>query len=361
MPVWRLHMQRSYFLGGSSAEGFETAFWKQHSDSYGFYLKGGPGTGKSTLMKKLAAAFPDENISVYHCASDPHSLDAIVFEDRNVFVADATAPHESSTPLPYITGELVDLAAGLRTEKLKEYQDGIRNLYQANQNEHRKARKGLLGITAMLDTIAETGEKALIPNKLSGYAARLTKRIIKQKRGQKRSPEIRPCCAVTPLGKMTLLPDEYEWILLHDDALAASQALLKQMSEIAASTGEICEITQSLTQSSRPVTHLLFPQIKLAIISEQAITLSELKKPILTVNMQRFYQSDLLKQQKSILRFCSKTASVLEQETVSILAKALRIHDELEAGYIRALNKAFLDKKASELTKKIQSYPLKTA
>lgn len=44
-----------YFLGGTSPSGFQSKFLEQIK-APGFYtyiLKGGPGTGKSTLMKKL--------------------------------------------------------------------------------------------------------------------------------------------------------------------------------------------------------------------------------------------------------------------------------------------------------------------
>ena len=65
-------MQQSYFLGGVTANGFRTHFSEQilRPDFYTYILKGGPGTGKSTLMKRIAAAFPDEPVSLYYCSSD---------------------------------------------------------------------------------------------------------------------------------------------------------------------------------------------------------------------------------------------------------------------------------------------------
>ena len=57
-------MQNTYFLGGASPEGFATSFYAAHREYFGYFLKGGPGTGKSTLMKRIAAAFPEEDVSV---------------------------------------------------------------------------------------------------------------------------------------------------------------------------------------------------------------------------------------------------------------------------------------------------------
>ena len=88
-------MQQSYFLGGVTAGGFRTRFSEQIQQPgfYTYILKGGPGTGKSTLMKRVAAAFDGEPISLYHCSSDESSLDAVVLEDRGVVIVDGTAPH----------------------------------------------------------------------------------------------------------------------------------------------------------------------------------------------------------------------------------------------------------------------------
>lgn len=61
--------------------GFSTEFGKIMADKeyFTFILKGGAGTGKSSLMKKIAAEFePTEDVTRFYCSSDPASLDAIV-------------------------------------------------------------------------------------------------------------------------------------------------------------------------------------------------------------------------------------------------------------------------------------------
>ena len=46
-----------------------------------YLIKSGPGCGKSTLMKRLArkAEQQGQPIERVHCASDPDSLDGVVF------------------------------------------------------------------------------------------------------------------------------------------------------------------------------------------------------------------------------------------------------------------------------------------
>lgn len=348
-------MQRTYFLGGASSGGFETAFWAEQKDFYGFYLKGGPGTGKSTLMKKLAAAFAGENISLYHCASDPRSLDAVVFEERGVFVADTTAPHESSTPLPFITGELTDLAEGLNAAFLRERADEIRTLYAANQAAHGQAKKGIAGITAMQDQIAMTGHQALLGEKLSGYASRLAKRILPKGNGSPVPVRFRQSCALTPEGLLTLLPEEYSRVYLCDAWYAAAQTLLHMLAETAAGAGVKTEVTVSLTQTGRPYTHVILPEQKLALIAVPKAPADTGTDSVM--QMQRFYDADMLRGQRALGRFCASTAARTEAQTVQLLSEALRIHDALEEHYIGALDTAFLDQKAASMITAILSHP----
>lgn len=92
-----------YFLGANSPGGFHSLYegWMEESAAGACYiLKGGPGCGKSTLMKEIgktmeAAGWAAEYI---WCSGDPDSLDGVRFPEKNVAIADGTAPHGSVTP-----------------------------------------------------------------------------------------------------------------------------------------------------------------------------------------------------------------------------------------------------------------------
>ena len=61
-----------------------------------YFIKGRPGTGKSTFLKNIAAAGINSgyDIEMYHCSLDPKSLDMIIVRDLGLCVFDSTAPHE---------------------------------------------------------------------------------------------------------------------------------------------------------------------------------------------------------------------------------------------------------------------------
>ncbi|NLT13067.1 MAG: hypothetical protein GXY05_01845 [Clostridiales bacterium] len=67
-----------------------------------YLLKGRPGTGKSTLLRKLAAASTARGLDteIYSCAFDSNSLDMIIWPELDKCLFDSTAPHlyEPSRP-----------------------------------------------------------------------------------------------------------------------------------------------------------------------------------------------------------------------------------------------------------------------
>ena len=61
-----------------------------------YFIKGRPGTGKSTFLKKLASSAErmGYDTNVYYCSFDKNSLDMVLIPDLSVAVFDSTRPHE---------------------------------------------------------------------------------------------------------------------------------------------------------------------------------------------------------------------------------------------------------------------------
>ena len=72
---------KGYFACANSSRGFCNYFESNLQGLERLYiLKGGPGTGKSTLMKEIGADFYDlgYDIEFIYCSSDPSSLDGVL-------------------------------------------------------------------------------------------------------------------------------------------------------------------------------------------------------------------------------------------------------------------------------------------
>ena len=88
-------MNESYFLGSSGKNGFFSCFSQltpKIEGQYTYIIKGGPGTGKSTLMRKIADEMEKKDINCERifCSSDPDSLDGVIFPSLRVSICDGT-------------------------------------------------------------------------------------------------------------------------------------------------------------------------------------------------------------------------------------------------------------------------------
>ena len=109
-----------YFLGANSPSGFYSLYDQlipPETAQAIYILKGGPGCGKSTLMRKVAAALAQEGFQGEYilCSGDPDSLDAVVFPALGTALVDGTAPH-AAAPLGH-SAKKVSICKALRRRK----------------------------------------------------------------------------------------------------------------------------------------------------------------------------------------------------------------------------------------------------
>ncbi len=105
-----------FFAAANGHDGFISYFDKIFASedfTRTYVLKGGPGTGKSSFMKRLAKLLGDRGIytELIYCSSDPRSLDGVIFEagDRRVAIIDGTAPHERDAIIPGAIDSIINL------------------------------------------------------------------------------------------------------------------------------------------------------------------------------------------------------------------------------------------------------------
>ena len=131
-----------YFLGANSPAGFYSLYSELLSPETAnaiYILKGGPGCGKSTLMRRVAqqAAQAGETVEYILCSADPDSLDGVVLPRLGAALVDGTAPHVVEPKYPGAVEQYVNLGdcydrAGLRAirGKILTCMDGYKEHYQ---------------------------------------------------------------------------------------------------------------------------------------------------------------------------------------------------------------------------------------
>jgi len=164
-------MNQTCFLGANSREGFASLYdaFPGEPGAYLHIIKGGPGTGKSSFMRRIGAAAEARGLDVTYilCSGDPHSLDGVYLPALRQGWVDGTAPHALEprgfgvdadylnlgrfcrTPLPADDREAV---VSLTTAYRACYRDAYRSLNEAALRELPAVEPEVEELLAGLDT-----------------------------------------------------------------------------------------------------------------------------------------------------------------------------------------------------------------
>ncbi len=137
-------MQHRYFAASNSAQGFKNYYPEVFARADLVYIiKGGPGTGKSSLMKRYAhrAEAGGLKCEYYYCSSDPNSLDGVLIfgKERVTGILDGTSPHTCEPRFPGAREEIINLGAFWNGELLRKQKNEIIALSERKSGEYKSA------------------------------------------------------------------------------------------------------------------------------------------------------------------------------------------------------------------------------
>lgn len=329
-----------YFLGGTSPDGFKTWFGNTIFDTsyYTYIIKGGPGTGKSSLMKKLAAAFPDAEKEYYYCSSDPDSLDAVVFTERGIVFVDGTAPHTFDPEYPGAVQQIVDLGNCWNTKLLQKNKPEIISKTTDYLHYHGICRRYVTALSAVVEDTIQIGKMALNNEKLESFTERFAKKILPKKQECEEGMIMyRQLSALTPKGYLTNIPQGYNVYLLNDNMYCGSEKFLRKFTEIAALKGyDVCVSMITILNGSR-FEHIFIPELKIALMTALPLNNIDISEKQV-INFKRFYDKNIVRQRKMRIKFNNSAAEEFRDEAVNALACAKSEHDLLEAYYIKCMD-----------------------
>jgi hypothetical protein len=136
------------FLGANTPQGFVSFFdelYNPYDNCSAYIIKGGPGTGKSTLMKAICLECEKRGIATekIYCSSDPDSLDGLIVPDMGISIADGTSPHIVEPKFPGACENIINTGDFWDRDKLRQRADEIRTLSLENSIHHRRSARYL--------------------------------------------------------------------------------------------------------------------------------------------------------------------------------------------------------------------------
>ena len=150
--------EKSYFAASNTERGFVSYFselFRERAERC-YIIKGGPGTGKSRLMREIGSVAESAGCAVeyYYCSSDPDSLDGI-FAERggdSFAVIDGTAPHAEDIGTAGSVDNLVDLGRFWDSRALRERRKEIALLGARKKKAYATAYGALAAYGALTRT-----------------------------------------------------------------------------------------------------------------------------------------------------------------------------------------------------------------
>lgn len=328
----------TYFLGANSKDGFYSLMDRLIDPAKAqaiYILKGGPGCGKSSLMKKVGQAAQDAGFQpqYIYCSGDPDSLDGLVIDELGVALCDGTAPHVVEPRYPGAVERYVNLGECYDTTALAQRKDEVMELMAGYQGAYRRAYRCLKGAGQLMEDNLDILETNALKEKVKKRARGIIAREI-PKHGNGGAVTERFLSAVTCKGQVcffetvdALCKRVYELA----DSYGLAHLLLEELLGAAVERGHDAVACPDPMAPER-LQHLLLPGLGLAFVTGSP-ELPYPGKPYRRIRLDAMANQDELRRQKARIRFSRKVSRALLEEGMETLAAEKELHDALEEVY----------------------------
>ena len=353
--------QITTFLGANTPAGFSSLFDELYnpykSSGTAYIIKGGPGTGKSSLMRKVAvyAQSKGYDTECVICSSDPDSLDGLIIPEKGICMADGTSPHVVEPQFPGAVENIINMGAFWDKKKLHEKADEIRALTIENSMYHRRSARFLSAAGSVADDMQRTLDASINRDKINSFAVRFCSREMPKKKDCIPGKKIRRYISgITPKGLIFL--DETVKALasriigIEDEYAAVSGILTERIGECAIKNGYDVIFCRCPMKPKECSEHIIIPEVGLAVITMKAEHKTKLAADRL-IHAKRFLDQGAVASHKNRLSFNKKVSIELIEQSIAFLRKAKAVHDDLERCYIENMDFAGINKFCDEFVK----------
>jgi len=347
-----------FLLGSNTKRGFYSLFDELQSPIDGnrlYIIKGGPGSGKSSLMKRVIKQLQakDHNLEYIHCASDPKSLDAFIDYDSKISMVDGTSPHTMDPIYPGAYDLIINMAECWDDKKLLGKKNEIIALSNIISTCHKMASSCIKSASALLDNNMIMANPFINHDTVNDF----TQEIIKELKDSKKSKEKKRLLSAVSVGETVFFANTISALttkqyVIPDKWGSASALILSKINRAAKNLGLEQITCYCSIRTPDKIDHLIFPKAGIAITTANVFhntkadnqeVLEDVFKPI--PNMENEQMNLHLDMAKELITTASKH-----------IERAKLLHDDLEAFYVEAMDFSKVDSIFDKIIKEIQSF-----
>ena len=331
---------RRVYPGGNTYKGFYSFYdhiLDQQSAKRIMVIKGGPGVGKSSFMKKLGEAMTQKGFDVeyHHCSSDNNSIDGVVFPDVKVALLDGTAPHVVDPKNPGGVDEIIHLGDYWDEEKMMKNKELIIKDNTEVGRMFRRAYGYLAAAKGAYDNLNKNIEEAVDHAKANKIYIDLANEVFDdldyaESLGKERHLF---SSAITPDGIRdyleTLVEPNQKVIVLKGKYDSSQSEILKKLGGLAINKGYDVEFYHNHFIPEK-VDNIVIKDISVAVTTSDKFDNGNNK----VINIDECLNKKLLKEREEEIKLDKQKYEELIDLAVINVGKAKKIHDHMETYYI---------------------------
>ncbi|MBY0145332.1 hypothetical protein H0184_05610 [Neobacillus niacini] len=358
---------KNYYAGGNTARGFHSLY---ESNLQGlecvYILKGGPGTGKSSLMKKIGNEWVEKgyDIEFLHCSSDNQSIDGVIIRSLKVGIVDGTAPHVIEPKTPGAVEQYINLGEAWDAKALSVEKKNIERLTRQISASFKLAYSTF---KQALD-VHDDWEKIYIENMDFEKADQLTNKLIQSFFGKlkiNKESDIRHrfLGAATPKGAVDFVPNLTEDIekryFIKGRPGSGKSTMLKKIAAAAEARGIDTEVYHCGFDPNS-LDMVIFRELGIAIFDSTAPheyfpsragdEIIDMYELLITPGTDEIYEDKI----KPIAASYKNKM----KEAISYLARAKELHDTLESIYVSAMDFSIVEHIQNRIAEEIRQLEL---
>ncbi len=358
---------KKMFPGAITYQGFYSFYHymiQQNNANHIFILKGGPGVGKSTFMKKISQNMLERgyDIEYHYCSSDNTSIDGVVIPNLRIALLDGTTPHIVDPKTPGAVDEIVNLGEYWDEAVLKRSRQEILTCTAKVSSNYPRAYLALQEAKIAL----EEWKSYTIPYQnwsiINQLALKIEKEIFISAPREQGNERHLFAWGNTPQGKTqfidTLLNDTDTLYMLVGQPGIGKSTFLVRMAERAVNYGLDIEYYHNTLDPAK-LDLLVLPALRIAFVinSEPYAYAPKFEGEIITLDFEQSLNlAQLMGDFGEEIRDCQQRVNQHITRARKHTEKAKATHDILEKYYVPAMNFADIEKKRSSILEKILTF-----
>jgi len=349
-------MPRYYFPGGNTPGGFFNCFGSiPCAGERTIYLKGASGSGKSTFMRRAAAAFEARGFTVeyFRCSNDPGSLDGVRVP-RLFCIVDGTAPHVQDPAVPVAYDELFNMAAFIDPKAVAAHSGELRGLARQKKQLYDSGYGYLAAAWAVYRNNIRIYERFLDRAKLNAAVLDALS-LFEGQRGPGGGGDRRLfAAAVTPEGftrTLESLMEQQTIFILQGEIGMGTDIFLKSIRGAVNLRGFASESLLCPLDPGR-LDHLALPELGLGFFTSSRLWTFEPPADARVINFHAFLDSGIAEHREEIAHN-NAMFDELAGRAVRALAAQRKLHDRAEEIYIAGMDFDALNEACEKKIKKL--------